>query len=250
MQALPDASVDICVTSPPYNLGIGYSTYRDDRPLQDYLNWLGSVFGEIKRVLTDDGHFWLNVGYSNQDPWVAQDVAQVARDHFVLQNSVMWVKSIYVNGKTSGHFKPVNSERYIAPTWEHVFHFTKTGRSPLDKLTIGVPYEYYAENLRNPKTAGTKPNLRCRGNTWFIPYETISNRAKHRGDHPATFPVALAENCIRVSGVTSGTVLDPFMGSGTTAIAAHRCGLSWLGFEIDTNYRDFALDRIAAETAG
>ena len=246
MLALPPESVDIVVTSPPYNLGIDYSTYRDNKPRKEYLAWLSEVFVAAKHCLKDNGHFWLNMGYSNADPWVAMDVASVARDHFVLQNSVMWVKSIYVNGKTSGHFKPINSKRYLSPTWEHFFHFTKAGDVAMDRLAVGVPYEWYEANLRNGKTAETKPNIRCKGNTWFVPYDTISNKAKHRGNHPATFPVALVEQAIKVSGVTSGVLLDPFMGSGTSAIAAMNCGLDWVGFDIDADYRAFAQDRIAA----
>ena len=245
MLALPKGSVDIVITSPPYNLGIDYGTYRDNKPRQDYLAWLDSVFKAVDHCLKDNGHFWLNVGYSNADPWVAMDVAQVARDHFVLQNSIMWVKSIYVNSKTSGHFKPINSKRYISPTWEHLFHFTKNGTVEMNRLGVGVPYEWFEANLRNPKTAATKPNLRCKGNTWFIPYDTISNKAKHRGNHPATYPVALVEDAIKVSGITSGVLLDPFMGSGTSAVAAVKCGLEYIGFDIDKNYIQFAEDRIA-----
>ena len=248
MSKLPEKSIDICVTSPPYNLDIGYGSYRDNLPRQEYLAWLDQVFAAVKLCLKDDGHFWLNVGYSNADPWVAMDVAQVAREHFVLQNNIMWVKSIYVNGKTSGHFKPINSKRYVSPTWEHVFHFTKHGNVELDRLAVGVPYEYYTENLRNPTTRDTKPNLRCKGNTWFIPYDTISNKSKHRGNHPATFPVALVEETIKISGVTQGVLLDPFMGSGTSAVAAVKNNLDYIGFDLDKSYIEFAQDRISYET--
>ena len=247
MSTLPEKFIDICVTSPPYNLNINYGSYQDNLPRTEYLSWLDLVFAEIKRCLKDDGHFWLNVGYSNVDPWVAMDVAQIARNHFILQNNFMWVKSIYVNGKTSGHFKPVNSKRYVSPTWEHLFHFTKTGAVELDRLAVGVPYEWYEANLRNPKTKDTKPNLRCKGNTWFIPYDTISNKEKHRGNHPATFPIALVEETIKISGLNSGVLLDPFMGSGTSAIAAINQGLEYVGFDIDQNYIHFAEDRIRAE---
>lgn len=247
MRSLPMHSVDCVVTSPPYNLGINYGVYADDLPRLTYLAWMESVFEAVKHCLKPQGHFWLNMGYSNADPWVAMDVAQRARQHFVLQNNFSWVKSIYVNGKTSGHFKPINSKRYVSPTWEHVFHFTNTGTVELDRLAVGVPYEWYEANLRNEKTRATKPNLRCKGNTWFIPYDTISNKAKHRGNHPATFPVALVEHCVQISGVQQGVLLDPFMGSGTTAIAAIRQGLDYIGFDIDQNYIDFAEDRIADE---
>jgi len=287
MLALPAKSVDIVTTSPPYNLGIEYGTYKDNKPRQDYLNWLDSVFAAVKHCLKDDGHFWLNVGYSNIDPWVGMDVAQVARNHFVLQNNFVWVKSITIDDVTTGHFKPINSNRFANPTWEHLFHFTKTGTVPCDKLAIGAPYMYDC-NLDNSgrirgrlakkygfanikdfnktadsatkekfeqeltaKLSNTKPKAdkRCRGNSWFVPYDTIANREKHRGSHPATYPVALIENCIQFSGVTSGVLVDPFMGSGTSAVAALRQGIDYVGYEIDDNYRQFAIDRIADETA-
>ena len=91
MSALPPQSVDIVATSPPYNLGIAYSTYKDNKPRQEYLDWLSKVFAAAKHCLKDNGHFWLNVGYSNIDPWVGMDVAQVAREHFVLQNNVVFL---------------------------------------------------------------------------------------------------------------------------------------------------------------
>lgn len=246
MQELADNSIDICITSPPYNLNISYGSYNDNLPRDRYLVWLSSVFKELTRVIKDDGHFWLNVGYSNVDPWIAMDVANVARDHFILQNNIAWVKSIYVANKTSGHFKPINSTRFISPTWENLFHFTKTGAAKLNRLAVGVPYEYYNSNLRNGKTQETKPNLRCRGNSWFVPYDTISNTKKERGGHPATFPVSLVRQALQISDITEGTVLDPFMGTGTSAIAAINLGLSYIGFDIDSNYVEFANSRIAA----
>lgn len=285
MNNLPTNSVDIVVTSPPYNLGIDYSTYKDNKPRQEYLAWLDKVFAAIKHCLKNDGHFWLNVGYSNIDPWVGMDVAQVARSHFVLQNNFTWVKSITIDNVTTGHFKPINSDRFANPTWEHLFHFTKNGAVPCDKLAVGVPYmwdcnidntgrmrgrlakkygfkdqkdfnknataeikeKFEQEFAEKTKDKKPKPDKRCRGNSWFVPYDTIANREKHRGSHPATFPVALVENCIKFSGLRSGTLVDPFMGSGTSAIAAFRQGLDYIGFDIDENYKQFAEDRIFDE---
>lgn len=282
MRLLPQGSVDICVTSPPYNLNINYGAYNDDLPRDQYLHWLNDVFESVKHALSDNGHFWLNVGYSNIDPWVGMDVAQVARKHFVLQNNFIWVKSITIDDVTTGHFKPINSERFANTTWEHLFHFTKSGAVTCDKLAIGVPYmwdcnidnsgrirgrmakKYGFKNILDYNKNATveqkekfeselesklsaqkpKPDKRCRGNTWYIPYDTIANREKHRGSHPATYPVALVENCIKFSGIKSGVLLDPFMGSGTSAVAAVNCNLDYIGFDVDQNYIDFAEDRI------
>lgn len=286
MLALPEGSVDIVTTSPPYNLGIDYGTYQDNKPRQEYLEWLDKVFAAVKHCLKDDGHFFLNMGYSNIDPWVGMDVGNIARRHFILQNNFTWVKSITINDVTSGHFKPINSPRFANPTWEHLFHFTKSGSVPCAKLAIGVPYMWdcnidntgrikgrmakklgfkdikdFKKNASQEvkdkfdaelevKMANQKPkaDTRCRGNSWYIPYDTIANREKHRGSHPATFPVALIEQCIKFSGVKTGVLVDPFMGSGTSAVAAVKQGLEYVGFDIDADYRQFALDRITDVT--
>jgi site-specific DNA-methyltransferase (adenine-specific) len=282
MLALPPQSVDIVTTSPPYNLGIDYGTYEDNKPRQEYLEWLDKVFVAVKHCLKDDGHFWLNMGYSNIDPWVGMDVGNIARRHFILQNNFIWVKSIAIDDVTSGHFKPINSNRFSNPTWEHLFHFTKTGAVVCDKLAVGVPYMWdcnidnsgrvrgrqakkygfkdikdfnknadadtkikFEEELATKlENKAPRPDTRCKGNSWFIPYDTIANREKHRGSHPATYPVALIEQCIKFSGLKSGVLVDPFMGSGTSAVAAVKCGLDYVGFDIDADYRQFAEDRI------
>lgn len=237
-------SVDVVVTSPPYNLNINYSQYQDNKTTTDYLEWMDDVAKGIRRVLKSDGHLFLNIGYSNISPFVAMDVANVFRKHFILQNNITWVKSIAIDGKTRGHFKPINSNRFVTPTNESIFHFTKTGDIPVDRLAVGVPYEYYEENLRNGNTKETKRNVRCKGNTWFVPYETINSK-EIKGKHPAIFPVKLVEDCIALSGVESGVLLDPFMGTGSSAVAANNKGLHWIGFEIDKDYIDFANNRIS-----
>lgn len=241
MKQIDANTIDICVTSPPYNLNINYGSYNDNKPRESYLLWINDIFIELKRILKPDGHLFLNMGYSNIDPWIGIDVANIIRNNFILQNNITWIKSIYVDGKTSGHFKPINSKRFSNPTWEHLFHFTKSGMVEIDKLAVGVPYEWKS-NIERFDQDG---DLRCRGNSWFIPYETIANRKKHRGNHPATFPTKLVEMCIKFSGVKNGILIDPFMGSGTSAIAAINCGIDYCGFEIDQEYLDFANDRIS-----
>lgn len=243
IKQLKSNSIDAIVTSPPYNLNIQYSQYQDNQPRQDYLNWLVSIFTESKRVLKDEGHLFINMGYSNVDPYVGMEVAFALRNTWTLQNHIQWIKSIHVNHKTTGHFKPINSKRFLCPTWEHLFHFTKTGNVEINRLAVGVPYEYYEANIRGKNTAETKPNLRDKGNVWFVPYETINSK-ELRGKHPATFPVKLVEDCIKLTGIENGVVLDPFMGTGTTAVAAINLNWDYIGYEIDADYIEFARKRI------
>ena len=89
-----------------------------------------------------------------------------------------------------------------------------------------------------------RPGAPCRGNTWFIPYETIQRRDRDR-PHPATFPVRLPEQCLKLHGLSRiKTVLDPFLGLGSTAVACARLGVDFIGTEIDEDYLNEAADRI------
>lgn len=137
MNSQPEKSIQCIITSPPYNLDIKYGTYLDDQPRESYLKWMRDVAVAIKRVLADDGQLFLNVGYSNTDPWVAMDVAQVFRQELVLQNNFTWVKHILVNGQSTGIYKPIASDRFASATTESIFHFTKTGNVKVNRLAIG-----------------------------------------------------------------------------------------------------------------
>jgi site-specific DNA-methyltransferase (adenine-specific) len=104
---------------------------------------------------------------------------------------------------------------------------------PLDRVAIGVPYQ---DKTNIARWAGSGRDRRCRGNTWFIPYKTIFSRDKDR-PHPATFPVKLPEQCIRLHGLERARlVADPFLGIGHTALACLELGVDFVGFEIDGAY--------------
>ena len=276
MSRLADESVDLVVTSPPYNLGIRYGKFSDAQDRESYLNWCGEWAEQIGRVLKSDGSFFLNIGSAPSNPMLPHQIVielTSASGGFVLQNTIHWIKSIAIEDRCSrrpvgdvtysgqthasgashteaatgirsyGHFKPISSKRFLNDCHEYIFHFTETGRVQLDRLAIGVPYQDKSNIARWRHTRGS--DLRCRGNTWFIPYETIQSREKER-PHPATFPVQLAEWCIKLHGVSRiETMLDPFLGIGNSAVAAQRCGVKkFIGFEIDETYLTEAKRRL------
>jgi len=253
LSALPRGSVSVVVTSPPYNLGIRYRTYQDTLPRARYLEWTDAWVVEVARVLASEGSLFLNVGAKPTDPWTALDVAQAVRPHLHLQNTIHWIKSIAIERDAAGdaagldrdlavgHYKPINSDRFLNDCHEFIFHFTPTGRTPLDRRAIGVPYQDKSNIARWRAAAG---GLRCRGNTWFIPYETIQSRARER-PHPATFPPKLPEFCLRLHGLDRiALVVDPFMGLGSTAVACATLGKDFLGIELDGGYVDEAVERV------
>jgi site-specific DNA-methyltransferase (adenine-specific) len=249
---IPEGVVSAIVTSPPYNLGIRYRTYDDARPRQEYLEWTGAWIQAARRALSAQGSLFLNVGAKPTDPWTAMEVALAARPHLHLQNTIHWIKSIAIDRDAAGasvsldrdlavgHYKPINSPRFVNDCHEFIFHFTPDGRTPLDRLAIGVPYQD-ASNIARWQSSGA--NLRCRGNTWFIPYDTIQNRDKDR-PHPATFPPRVPEYCFKLHGLPRiGVAMDPFVGLGSTAVAAARLGLDFIGVEMDEHYLGEAILR-------
>ena len=248
MAELADASIDLVVTSPPYNLRIEYGKYSDRQDRQSYLKWCQKWAAQVRRVLKSSGSFFLNIGSAPSSPMLPHEMVLELRDTFVLQNVIHWIKSITIEDREGdvrsyGHFKPISSKRFLNDCHEYIFHFTKTGRVEIDRLALGVPYQDKSNISRWRHTRGS--DLRCRGNTWFIPYETIQSRVKEQ-PHPATFPVQLAEWCVKLHGVSRvQTMLDPFLGIGNSAIAAQRCGVKkFIGFEIDETYLAEAKRRI------
>jgi site-specific DNA-methyltransferase (adenine-specific) len=235
-------SVSVVVTSPPYNIGLDYGEANDNKT--DYLGWMQSVFSAGLIALADNGHFFLQMGGIATRPLIPWEVlSRALAAGFILQNEIVWVKNITVGGESYGQFKPINSDRFLNHTHEFIFHLTKAGKTPVDRLAVGVPLKYESNVAR----WGHKNKTRCRGNVWFIPYETIQSKAE-RGHHPAVFPVALPEMCIKMAGVTQGSlVVDPFSGTGTTMVACKRLKMKGIGFDISYEYCKIAEARLAKE---
>ena len=184
MSRLAEASVDLVVTSPPYNLGISYGKYSDRQDRRSYLGWCGEWAEQIRRVLKSNGSFFLNIGAAPSNPMLPHEIVMTLREFFVLQNTIHWIKSIAIDDHCSrrpvgdarrsdqsdsgnashreaatairsfGHFKPINSPRFLNDCHEYVFHFTKSGRVELNRLALGVPYQDKSNIARWSHTRG------------------------------------------------------------------------------------------------
>ncbi len=249
-ELLEPESIDVVVTSPPYNLGVAYRSYDDTVPRAEYLDWIEAWGEALRRVLSRGGSLFLNVGGKPSEPWGPFDILQRLRKLFALQNTFHWIKSIAIdadhagsagarsgralaNSVSVGHYKPINSSRYVNDCHEYIFHLTRFGDVELDRLAVGVEYQ---DKSNIGRWSAAKEDLRCRGNTWFVPYQTIQSREKER-PHPATFPIRLPEMCIRLHGLQRvDRVMDPFLGLGHTALACKALGVPFLGFELDEGY--------------
>lgn len=244
--------VDIVVTSPPYNIGKNYGTsYNDNKSRIEYLDFIDEVGQKIKKILKDNGSFFLNIGNIPSNQWITIDIANIMRKYFVLQNKVIWTKSISIKKSdiikkisssnipeivSIGHYQPVKSQKYLNNCFEEIFHFTHSGNVELNKLAndFAVPYQDKSNIGRYSEL-----DKRDRGNVWFIPYETI--QSKDERCHPALFPIKLPYYCIKLHGYDQNTIVyDPFMGIGTTAAACIDLGVNYLGTEINREYIQIA----------
>lgn len=276
---------DVVMTSPPYNLGVDYEVYDDSIPRGEYLEWTKRWLELVRDNLSNDGSLFLNMGGKLKDPTVPEQVlAKALESGWVLQNKIYWIKSLTVRVKTKadhvreaaakaglepaqvrdlvkafaeiegeglertfGHFKPIPKDRFLNDCVEMVYHLTRRGDVSLDRIAVGAPFEDKSNLTRGDR--GKNGDRRCRGNALWIPYETIQNRDEDR-PHPATFPVALAEYCFKLHGLSRiKKTLDPFSGIGHSAIAAARLGINHVGIEIGPKTHAEAVRRIKEEAA-
>src|SRR5437016_12633365 len=140
MSKLPNERVDLVVTSPTYNLGVRYRKYSDRQDRQSYLNWCSTWAVQVHRVLKSTGSFFLNVGSAPSNPMLPHEIVFQFCDLFVLQNTIHWIKSIAIDNRTFGHFKPISSKRFLNDCHEYIFHFTVHVKVDINRLALDMPY--------------------------------------------------------------------------------------------------------------
>jgi site-specific DNA-methyltransferase (adenine-specific) len=247
MKSQPDQSVDIIVSSPPYNIGIMYNTYGDKMNQDDYLQWQNNVWTEACRILKKDGHLFLNIAPTRKDPLLPYRIADNVP--WTIQNSIMWSKCLAIDGYVRGHGVVTSSKKYLPNGHECMFQFTYKGKTNVDIEATSVPYQpAWAED--NFRRTGRK--WRPIVNNWFIPYETCGSYGGYRTleikgnkKHPAIFPKELVRRCIKLAGYNKNKIVyDPFAGTGTTLCVAKELGMNAIGTEIDTDYCNFIHHRL------
>jgi site-specific DNA-methyltransferase (adenine-specific) len=245
MQQQPDHTIDIIVSSPPYNRDIAYNGYKDRRT--DYLEWQEAVWSEACRILKPTGHLFLNICGNHKDPFLAYEVARSVP--WRVQNNIVWAKSIEFKGHIYGRSTVNINSKYVLPHGhETIWHFTEQGKTPisLEQSSVGYRPEFAEDNYRRTGRR-TRPTTTC----WHIPYETTgymgkdAKTVKGLKGHPAIFPRELVRHCLNVAGAQPGQrVYDPFGGTGTTAVVAKEMGLDWVITEIDSDYVAFITERM------
>lgn len=225
MRKLPDASIDLVVTSPPYNLknstgnGMkdgrggkwrnarliqGYQNYGDCMPHEEYVAWQRECLSEMMRLLTEDGAIFYNHKWRVQGG-ILQDRSDIVAG-FPVRQIIIWQRKGGINF----------NKGYFLPTYEVVYMICKK------KFTLNQGANAY-------------------GDVWNIAQEM-------KNEHPAPFPIELVERII--SSTSANIVLDPFMGSGTTALAAKKLGRDFVGIDISKEYVEMSVSRMNKELGG
>lgn len=226
MSEIPDRSVHLMITSPPYNVG---KDYDNDLTLDEYIKLLERVFTEVYRVLVHGGRACINVANLGRKPYIPLSayIVQLMQDiGFLMRGEIIWHKG--AGAGTSMAWGSWLSARnpVLRDVHEYILVFSKGSfRREVQEKRSDLTKEEFMEWTRS---------------VW-----SFSPESAKRVGHPAPFPVELPLRLIKLYSFVGDIVLDPFMGSGTTAIAALRTGRYYVGYEVAPAYAELASRRIA-----
>ncbi len=226
MKDIPDKSIDLVLTSPPYNLGIDYDNYIDNKELKQYLEWQKEILKECIRVLKDGGRLAWQVPSITQEKmyyplnaWVSMNCIDIG---FEQRAEIIWLKEQIPSRTAWGSFNSP-SDNKILPSWEYIELFSKSSKK--------IQHEGITDLDKNNFIEWTN-------GLWRIQPQTISV------GHPAPFPIDLPKRIIQMNTYVGDIVLDLFMGSGTTAVACKQLKRNFIGIEISEKYCEIARQRL------
>lgn len=236
MSRFADGCIDLTVTSPPYNVDLGnnkfnkdsYDVYDDARDYEEYLNWLERVFTEVYRITADGGRLVINIGdgQNGARPTHAHLITRLCSHGWGYYGTIVWDKSNVSSRTAWGSFASPSCPSFPCP-FEYVLVFYKGSRRLRGGGSRVIPKDRFVESAYALwRFAGTSQGQGF-GTSWLG--DAVSG-------HPATFPLELPRRCIEMLTWEGSMVYDPFMGSGTTAMASELCGCRWVGSELSPEY--------------
>jgi site-specific DNA-methyltransferase (adenine-specific) len=234
LKQLPDNSVDMTFADPPFNLKKGYKSYKDNLALQKYLDWCETWILEMVRVTKPTGSIYLH----NIPKWLTYyaDFLNKVAD---FKHWISWDAPTMPMGKT------------LQPNHYGILFYAKNAKT-LKFYEVRYPHKRdrktsYLSKDYGGKKAGLHPFGSLLSDVWTDIHRIKHN--KYRDEHPCQLPVHLLERLILMSTDANDIVLDPFNGTGTTALAAKRLGRQFIGFELDQEYVEITKNKLAQEQA-
>ena len=226
MRDLPDASVHLMVTSPPYNVG---KDYDEDLSLEEYLSFLKRVWAETHRVLVPGGRACINVANLGRKPYIplhAMLIADMSSLGFLMRGEIIWDKAASSSSSTAWGSWQSAANPTLRDTHEYILVFSKGSfrREKVDGRASTISKDEFLEFTKS---------------VW-----KFGGESARKVGHPAPFPVELPYRLIQLYTFSGEVVLDPFMGSGQTALAALKAGRHFVGYEVNEEYLKLAEKRI------
>ena len=227
MTAIPDQSIHLMVTSPPYNVG---KSYDEDISLGEYLGFLKKVWQEVFRVLVPGGRACINIANLGRKPYIplhALIIEDMLELGFLMRGEIIWDKAASASASTAWGSWCSASNPSLRDIHEYILIFSK--------------YTFQRKNIFKRENSITKEDfLTWTKSIWAFP--AVSAR---QIGHPAPYPIDLPYRLIQLYTYKDEIVLDPFMGSGQTALAALKSSRQYVGYEVNAEYVQMALRRIA-----
>lgn len=237
LKTIPDNSVTLVVTSPPYNIGKKYGKYSDKISLEEWKELINDVTKEIYRILKPNGSFFLNLSpiplRNDKEilplPYIGYDIMK--ENNFKIRNIITWTFNNMQNctNRLSGRYE--NIVWGVKDLNNYIFN--------LDEVRI--PY-ITKNDKRLVGGIGRNPT-----DVWY--FDRVNNMTKKKLDltHPTIYPLPMIVRILKMSSNIGDTILDPFAGSGTSLVAAKILNRKAIGFELDTKYKNECERRLATE---
>lgn len=226
--AIPNNSVDLIVTSPPYNVDIAYNSHDDKTAYGDYLEFTKKWIGKCYELTKTEGRFCLNIPLDKNkggQQSVCADITTIAKSiGWKYHSTVIWNEQNISRRTAWGSWLSASAPFVIAP--------------------VEVIVVLYKDSWKKNSGSGISDITRDEFMAWTNGVWTFNGESKKRIGHPAPFPVQLPRRCIKLFSFVGDTVLDPFLGSGSTLIAAFLTKRRGIGFEIDAGYCKLATERL------
>jgi len=233
VNSIPDESIDLIVTSPPYDVDIKYENYDDSIPYSEYLQFTGKWLARCHDFTKPDGRLCLNVPLDKNkggQQSVCADITTIAKDvGWKYHSTIVWNEQNISRRTAWGSWMSASAPYVIAPV-----------------EVIVVLYKKLWEKVRKRASDITRDEfIQWTNGVW-----TFSGESKRRIGHPAPFPIELPRRCIKLFSYVGDLVLDPFLGSGTTILACLETGRVGIGVEINRNYCELAVRRLREHEIG
>lgn len=229
--AVENGSIDLIITSPPYNVNIQYNSHYDEMPYKDYLNFAREWLNKCYELAKDDGRFCLNIPLDKNkggQQSVCADLTTIAKQiGWKYHSTIIWNEQNISRRTAWGSWRSASAPYVIAPVEVVVILYKKRWKKESGSRISDISKAEFQE--------------------WTNGVWSFSGESKRRVGHPAPFPVELPKRCVKLFSFVGDTILDPFLGSGSTLVACSQAGRKGIGIEIDRGYCEIAKQRVIKE---